>query len=120
MAPDKKVPIAVLKLIALRLKLLAQENRLRLLNELRQGEKTVTELIKATGASQANISKHLAVLRTSGMVAARKEGLNVYYSITNRSVYKLCDLMCNEFKAEFERKISRPAPAPKRPKSRSL
>jgi DNA-binding transcriptional ArsR family regulator len=102
MAPEKKVPIPVLKLIASKLKLLAQENRLRLLNELRGGERTVSELIEATGASQANISKHLAVMRSHGVVTCRKAGLNVFYQISDKSVNKLCDLMCHEFRKEME------------------
>ena len=106
MAPNKKVPVPVLKLIASKLKLLAQENRLRLLNELRSGEKTVTELIAATGGTQANISKHLGVMRGSNIVKCRREGLNVFYSISDKSVYKLCDLMCNEFRREMENSIA--------------
>src|SRR5262245_21543928 len=89
MAPDKTVPVPVLKLIAFKLKLLAQENRLRLLNELRNGEKTVTELIAATAGTQANISKHLGVMRGNHIVKCRREGLNVYYSISDKSVFKL-------------------------------
>ena len=112
MAPNKKVPVPVLKLIASKLKLLAQENRLRLLNELRSGEKTVTELIAATSGTQANISKHLGVMRGSNIVKCRREGLNVFYSISDKSVYKLCDLMCNEFRREMENSIaSRKSPA---------
>ena len=106
MAPNKKVPVPVLKLIASKLKLLAQENRLRLLNELRSGEKTVTELIAATGGTQANISKHLGVMRGSNIVKCRREGLNVFYSISDKSFYKLCDLMCNEFRREMENSIA--------------
>jgi len=106
MAPNKKVPVPVLKLIASKLKLLAQENRLRLLNELRSGEKTVTELIAATSGTQANISKHLGVMRGSNIVKCRREGLNVFYSISDKSVYKLCDLMCNEFRREMENSIA--------------
>src|SRR5438045_2724815 len=106
MAPNKKVPVPVLKLIASKLILLAQENRLRLLNELRSGERSVTELIAATGGTQANISKHLGVMRGSNIVKCRREGLNVFYSISDKSVYKLCDLMCNEFRREMENSIA--------------
>jgi DNA-binding transcriptional ArsR family regulator len=106
MAPDKRVPIPVLKLIASKLKLLAQENRLRILNELRGGEKSVTELIVATGGTQANISKHLGVMRGKGIVTCRRNGLNVFYSISDRSVFKLCDLMCNEFRREMEKAVA--------------
>ena len=106
MAPDKRVPIPVLKLIASRLKLLAQENRLRILNELRAGEKTVTELIAATGGTQANISKHLGVMRGKAIVTCRRDGLNVFYAISDRSVFKLCDLMCHEFRREMESAVA--------------
>jgi DNA-binding transcriptional ArsR family regulator len=62
------------------LKALAHPVRVRIFEALATCEKTVGELVQLTGEKDANTSRHLAVLRTAGLVATRKEGLNVYYS----------------------------------------
>ena len=60
----------------------ADPTRLRLLNLMRGGERCVCELTEALDTSQPKISRHLAALRRSGLVQARKEGLWVYYRLT--------------------------------------
>ena len=67
-----------LVLVAERFRVLSDPLRLRLLNALSAGEKSVAELVDATGASQANVSKHLGVLARAGLVSRRKAGLYVY------------------------------------------
>ena len=62
------------------LKALAHPVRVRVFEALAVGEKTAGELVAITGEKEANTSRHLAVLRASGLVTTRKEGLNVYYS----------------------------------------
>ncbi len=64
-------------------------HRLELLEYLAQGERTVEALAKLTGLSVANASQHLRVMRHSGLVTARKEGLYVYYSLANDEVIRL-------------------------------
>jgi DNA-binding transcriptional ArsR family regulator len=91
-----------LELLAERFRVLAEPMRLRILNVLRGGEKTVTELVTETGAGQANISKHLGLLHRQGLVARRKEGLNVYYRIASPVVFDLCELMCATLEAELD------------------
>jgi ArsR family transcriptional regulator len=93
-----------LELIAHRFKVLAEPMRLKILNVLRSGEKTVSELVEETGAGQANVSKHLSLLYRHRMVARRKEGLNVYYRIADPAIFQLCDLVCTSLEAEFEAK----------------
>lgn len=104
--PTKKITPAALKLIACKLKTLAVESRLAILNELRDGEKTVSHLTSATGLSQANVSKHLAVLKRAGLVDFRKEGQHSFYAISDPVVFKLCDLLCKTFQAEMEREAA--------------
>jgi ArsR family transcriptional regulator len=84
----------LLDLIAERFKALAEPARLNLLNALRGGEMTVTELMEVTGLGQANASKHLQLLHGLGFVERRKEGLYVYYRLTDQDVFALCDIMC--------------------------
>lgn len=91
-------PDAIL-LIAERFKVLAEPARLEILNALRGGERTVTELVRETGLGQANVSKHLRLLHAHGFVARRKEGVSVYYALAE-SVDDLCDIMTRQLNAQ--------------------
>lgn len=99
--PARRYSDEALDLIAQRFKVLSEPTRLRILNALRDGEKTVTELVEETGAGQANISKHLGLLHRYGMVERRKEGLNVYYRIADPVIFRLCDLVCGSLEAQL-------------------
>jgi rhodanese-related sulfurtransferase len=74
-------------------KSLASPNRLELLEALSQGERGVDALSQASGLSIANTSHHLQILRDSGLVQSRKEGLQVIYSLTGDDVLRLIALM---------------------------
>jgi ArsR family transcriptional regulator len=89
----------LLSMIAERFKALGEPARLRLLNALRDGEKSVTELVEETDLGQANVSKHLHVLYSSGLVVRRREGMFVRYAIADDRVYALCDIMCDQLQA---------------------
>ena len=92
--PVKLISEKELTVVAEKFRVLSEPMRLRLLNSLRAGERTVSTLVVATGASQANASKHLGILLEAGMVARRKQGLHVFYYICDETVFKLCELMC--------------------------
>ena len=91
----------VLELIAARFKVLAEPARLQILQSLRTGERTVTGLVDETGLGQANLSKHLQQLHSVGFLRRRKEGLFVYYALADKSVLRLCNLMCGRLEAEM-------------------
>lgn len=93
------MPPELLVLIAERFKALGEPVRLRLLNALRRGELTVTELVEETDAGQANVSKHLHILYSAGLVVRRREGPYVRYAIADDRVYQLCDIMCDQLHA---------------------
>lgn len=80
-------------------KALADPKRLLIINELRDGPRTVGEVVAALGIGQANASQHLAVLRDRGIVAARRAGTSVYYELTSTKVVEAIDLLC-EFLAD--------------------
>ena len=90
----------LLKLIAERFKALAEPARLEILNALRNGEMTVSELVDDTGLGQANVSKHLQLLYTHGFVSRRKDGLFTFYALADRSVLRLCDVMCDRLASD--------------------
>lgn len=101
MAKLKLTP-EVLEMIALRFKVLAESARLEILSCLRKGEMTVTELVEATGLGQANVSRHLQLLHSSGFVERRKEGLYVNYRLADKMVFQLCEMMCGHLESELK------------------
>ncbi|MBT8213696.1 MAG: metalloregulator ArsR/SmtB family transcription factor [Acidimicrobiia bacterium] len=78
---------------------LADPKRLLILNTLRDGERSVTEICDELALPQANVSQHLAILRDKGMVERRKEGQRVYYRVTSDKIVQALDLL-REFMAE--------------------
>jgi ArsR family transcriptional regulator len=94
------LPPEILDQIAERFRVLAEPARLRILNVLLAGERTVSELVEETGLNQANVSKHLGLLRNSSFVDRRKEGLYAYYSVSDPSVGVLCEIMCGRLEEQ--------------------
>lgn len=86
---------AAFERIAEYFKVLGEPLRLRLLAALYDGEKNVCELMAATGANQANVSKHLRVMLDAGVLARRKAGTSAYYRINEPMVFALCDAVCD-------------------------
>ncbi|GAB4424975.1 MAG: metalloregulator ArsR/SmtB family transcription factor [Thermodesulfovibrionales bacterium] len=74
-------------------KTLASPKRIEILDALKSGEKTVSELVEILGVPKANVSQHLAVMRYKGILKSRREGINIYYSVSNPKVIEACILM---------------------------
>lgn len=92
--PLHPLPQPVIELVAQRFRALGEPLRIRLLEQLMDGEASVQELVTATGAGQQNVSKHLGVLLHAGIVGRRKQGTFVYYRIVDEVVYSLCEQVC--------------------------
>lgn len=90
----------LLGLIAERFKVLGEPARLQILNTLRAGERTVSELAERTGLGQANVSKHLQLLHAHGFVTRRRDGLHAWYRLADPDVFQLCDIMCGRLERE--------------------
>lgn len=97
---ERKLTPELMGVMAERFKALGELARLQILDALRGGEMTVSELVEATELGQANVSKHLGLLHQLGFVRRRKEGLFVYYRLADRDVFRLCDIMCGRLEAE--------------------
>ena len=67
--------------------------RLEILNLLRGKEMSVTELIQKTKLSQANISQHLGIMKSKGIVESNRKGKNIYYKLTNPKIVKAFDII---------------------------
>jgi ArsR family transcriptional regulator, virulence genes transcriptional regulator len=74
-------------------KIFTSPKRLEIIDLLREGEKSVTDLATSIGVSQSNMSQHLSILRDKGVVAVRRDGNNMYYSISNPKILDACRLM---------------------------
>jgi len=74
-------------------KAFSDPKRLIIINELRDGEKTVGELVTSLEISQAVISRELGILRSRGVVKPRRVGNNTYYSLTSLRICEACDIV---------------------------
>ena len=74
-------------------KSLSDPKRLRIIHELREGEKSVNELADKLGIKQSNTSQHLALLRKVGVITPRREGSTVFYRLENPKIAEACDLV---------------------------
>jgi len=74
-------------------KTLADPTRLMILHALREGEKSVGELVKRLELPQSNVSRHLAVLRERAIVLTRREGTTIYYRLASVEIAQACDLV---------------------------
>jgi DNA-binding transcriptional ArsR family regulator len=99
---DPGMSAELMERVAARFKALGEPARLRILQSLRTGEKTVSDLMRATELSQANTSRHLQLLHGLGFVERRKEGLFVLYRLADESVLHLCDVMCGRLEQRLD------------------
>jgi len=88
------IPVDLAEMIAARLRVIGDPTRIRILDLLREGELSVTQITEGLGTSQQNASKHLGVLLQAGIVARRKDGNSSIYSIADAGVYELCEQVC--------------------------
>lgn len=114
MAPDRDEPVlrvgaqalppAVIERVADRFRMLGDPTRLRLVNELHMHEElTVGELVDRVGASYGAVSKQLALLRSNGLVARRREGNFIHYRISDPSLSELCEVTCRSLSNDWNR-----------------
>lgn len=110
------------EVVAQRFRLLGEPMRLRILQLLEQGEMPVNEIVDTLKSSQPNISKHLQALCQGGLITRRREGLNIFYSIADPMVFKLCDLVCNSATEQTRARLAEmdAPPAPEKKLRRSV
>ena len=85
---------------------LAHPTRIAILEIVRGGEIAAGAIQERLGIEQANLSQHLAILRSRQIVAARKEGNQVFYSLRNKVLGKVLDLMREYFEAHLNESIA--------------
>ncbi|HJL39739.1 MAG TPA: metalloregulator ArsR/SmtB family transcription factor [Myxococcales bacterium LLY-WYZ-16_1] len=98
----KPMPPGGFDAVASRFRCLADSTRLRVLYELSQGPKTVSELTERVGITQPNTSRHLQTLLREGLVSRERQGSHVSYAIRDPSVYQLCELVCGSIQRRLD------------------
>jgi DNA-binding transcriptional ArsR family regulator len=101
MALPHPLPEELAELIARRFRALGDPLRIRIVDLLRDQELSVTTLAGRLDASQQNVSKHLAVLVDTGMLARRKDGNHTYYRIADEAVFALCEQICGSLRDQL-------------------
>jgi len=84
------------------LKAMADPTRLKILHNLQNQERCVSDILETVGGSQANVSKHLSVLKRAGLVDCRRQGLNVFYRIIDNGVFTICRNICDSLELRLD------------------
>ena len=99
---EHPLPERLIELVAERFRVLGEPMRIKILDRLRDGGATVTELGEFLGATQQNVSKHLGILHAAGIVSRVKEGTSTRYAISDPSVFDLCDQVCGGVRRQVQ------------------
>jgi ArsR family transcriptional regulator len=97
----KHFSFEALEMIAERFRILSEPVRLNILHLLFKEQLTVSELSHRVGTSQPNVSKHLRLLQKAGIIGRRQQGNNVYYSIIDKTIFDLCEMVCGSLEERF-------------------
>jgi DNA-binding transcriptional ArsR family regulator len=82
--------------------LLAEPMRLRILHAVCNDERSVSAIVAATGATQTNVSRHLALMLQAGVVSRRREGSAVYYRLVDPEFADICRTVCIRIASRIE------------------
>ena len=85
-------------------KIFSNAKRLEIINALNGKEMSASELIESIGLNKANLSQHMSVLKSKGVILTRREGVNIYYRIANPKIIQACHLMREVLLEQFKEK----------------
>jgi DNA-binding transcriptional ArsR family regulator len=102
MEKSRKMNQKILEGQASILKALGQPTRLQILELLKEGERCVCEIFPAISQEQANVSKHLSILKQVGILESRKEGLRILYRIKTPEILNLLSGVSKLLKAQAQ------------------
>ena len=96
-----------MKEVAQFFQVLAEPNRLKILQLLRDQPMKVGDLAQLCGSSVANVSRHLTQLAQQGLVSRQAQGVSAFYQVADPSVYQLCDLVCGSLGRQHQMQADR-------------
>jgi len=82
--------------------LLSEPTRLKILHAICNDERSVSAIMKTTGATQTNVSRHLALMHRAGVVSRRRDGNAVYYKVTDAEFVEICRTVCVRIAGRIE------------------
>lgn len=85
----------MIELVAHRFRMMGDATRLRILQSLESGSKSVGQIAEQLSGNQPNISKHLQYLYDAGLLSRQRNGNSIFYSIADPTIFKLCNLVCD-------------------------
>ncbi len=85
-------------------KIFSNAKRLEIIDTLKDREFSASELIGKIGLSKVNLSQHMSILRSKGVILIRRDGVNVYYRIANPKILQACHLMREVLLEQFQEK----------------
>lgn len=101
----QKPSIEALTQVADYFKVLSEVSRILVLCSLKSGPKNVKEIMENTNLGQANVSKHLKILKDAGFVIRQQEGVSAYYEIVDPIIFELCELVCDRLSIRLQEKV---------------
>jgi ArsR family transcriptional regulator len=99
------IPQSIFELQANLCQAMSNPVRVYLVHLLREGPRRVGDLVQITGFDPATVSRNLGVLKSSGILLARREGKETYYQIVNPKITEVCDLMRQVLAEQAEQQI---------------
>lgn len=104
----KSLPLSdkMMELVARRFRLLGDPSRLRILQSLEGGERSVGDITREVSGNQPNVSKHLQALTEAGILHRRRDGNSILYSIADPLIFKLCALVCHSTESRVRQHYS--------------
>ncbi len=93
---------AVFAVVARYFGLLSEPTRLKILHAICQDERSVSGIVDATGATQTNVSRHLALMHQAGVVSRRREGNTVYYLVADPEFVEICRSVCMQIASRID------------------
>ena len=84
-------------------KVLANAKRLEIIHTIQNDELSVGEIAKKMGVNATNISQHLSVMKTKGILNSRRDGIHIYYGISDPKVVDACALMKEVLASQIQR-----------------
>ena len=99
---------------------LSEPTRLKIMHAVCNGERTVTQIVAETGATQTNVSRHLGLMHRHGVLVRRRDGNQIHYRVADATMVELCRTVCNRIAGTIDerrplrRQLLRLLPAPKK------
>jgi DNA-binding transcriptional ArsR family regulator len=112
MAPPLLLTDRARERVAARFRALGEPTRLKILERLFRSAASVGEILESVGGTQANVSKHLSILRSGGLVGRSREGARIVYSIADPSLERICSAVCDALGRDARAEAEALAPVP--------